>query len=109
MIHLRYSGACKWKQASVCTHPTRLLSGFSFVLLPSTPTYDAALIWQEQVEATIAETRKIVSGSEAVARQLRAEMEGRGGDLSERRRVAEEGLAVRPTRLDKIRVDKTAT
>lgn len=51
--------------------------------------------WQEQVDATIDKTRKIVSGSEAIAWQLREEMEGRGGELSDRRRVAEEGLAVR--------------
>ncbi|CAN0198323.1 unnamed protein product, partial [Ectocarpus sp. 8 AP-2014] len=48
---------------------------------------------QEQVEATTGETRKIVSTSEAVAWELRAEMEGRGGELSCRKRDAEEGLA----------------
>lgn len=45
--------------------------------------------------ATIGETRKIVSGSEAIAWELRAEMEGRGGELSCRKRDVEEGLAVR--------------
>lgn len=44
---------------------------------------------------TITETRKIVSRSEAVAWQLREEMDGRGGELSDRRCVAEQGLAVR--------------
>ncbi|CAM9234588.1 unnamed protein product [Ectocarpus sp. 13 AM-2016] len=48
---------------------------------------------QEQVEATTGETRKIVSTSEAIAWELRAEMEGRGGELSCRKRDAEEGLA----------------
>ncbi|CAM9456742.1 unnamed protein product, partial [Scytosiphon promiscuus] len=48
---------------------------------------------QEQVEVTIAETRKIISGSEALAWQLRTEMDGRGGTISARRRSAEEGLA----------------
>lgn len=42
------------------------------------------------------ETRKIVSTSEAIGRRLRSEMDGRGGGLSNRRRVAMEGLAVRP-------------
>lgn len=44
---------------------------------------------------TIADTRKIISGSEALARQLRTEMEERGGDVAARRRAAEDGLAVR--------------
>lgn len=43
----------------------------------------------------MSETRKIVSASEAIARRLRSEMDGRGGELSDRRRVAMEGLAVR--------------
>ena len=47
------------------------------------------------MEATVSETRKIVSRSEAVARQLREEMEGRGGELADRRSAAEQGLAVR--------------
>ena len=46
----------------------------------------------------MAETRKIVSASEAIARRLRSEMDERGGELSDRRRVAMEGLAVRPGR-----------
>lgn len=47
------------------------------------------------MEATTAETRKIVSTSEAIAWELCAAMEGRGGELSCRKRDAEEGLAVR--------------
>lgn len=54
---------------------------------------------QSQVDAAVIETRKIVSASEAIARRLRSEMDGRGGELSGRRRVAMEGLAVRPARI----------
>lgn len=49
---------------------------------------------QGEVDATAAETRKVVSGSEAVAWRLRAEMDGRGSELSERRRIAREGIEV---------------
>ncbi|CAM9335731.1 unnamed protein product, partial [Laminaria digitata] len=48
---------------------------------------------QGQVDAAVTETRKIVSASEAIARRLRSEMDGRGGELSDRRRAAMEGLA----------------
>ena len=47
------------------------------------------------MDAAVAETRRIVSVSEAIARQLRSEMDGRGGELSDRRRAAMEGMAVR--------------
>lgn len=50
------------------------------------------------MDATVGETRRTVSRSENVAWQLREEMEGRGGELSDRRRVAEQGLAVRKGR-----------
>lgn len=50
---------------------------------------------QSQVDAAVSETRKIVSTSEAIARRLRSEMDVRGGELCDRRRVAMEGLAVR--------------
>ena len=47
------------------------------------------------MESTTAETQQIVSSSEALARLLRDEMERQDEELSQRRHVAEDGLAVR--------------